>query len=76
MILMFMGDRAQRLSISEYSEDFSESPHEGSEFHSTLYHMIKDVASPAALENIRNSSSLFMDTVCHMLLSTRLLSYS
>ncbi|XP_055990575.1 dynein axonemal intermediate chain 7 [Sorex fumeus] len=76
MIIMFTGDRAQRLHISEYSEDFSEQPQEGSEFHSTLYHMITGVASPAALDNIRNSSTLFVDTVCYMLLSTRPLSYS
>ncbi|XP_054974032.1 dynein axonemal intermediate chain 7 [Sorex araneus] len=76
MIVMFTGDRAQRLHVSEYSEDFSEQPQEGSEFHSTLYHMVTGVASPAALDNIRNSSALFVDTVCHMLLSTRPLSYS
>lgn len=73
---MFTGDRAQRLNISEYSEEFSESPLEESEFHSTLYHMVKDFASLEALEGIRKTSYTFIDTVCHMLLATRLLSYS
>ncbi|XP_049638848.1 dynein axonemal intermediate chain 7 [Suncus etruscus] len=76
IILMFTGERAQRLNISEYSEEFSESPLEESEFHSTLYHMVKDFASLEALEGIRKTSYSFIDTVCNMLLATRLLSYS
>ncbi|KAM9229074.1 dynein axonemal intermediate chain 7 [Dugong dugon] len=75
-LLMFSGDRAQRLKISEYSETFSEALKEETEFHSTLYHMVKDFASGDALEKIRSSNSQFVDCVCQMLLSTRLLSYS
>ncbi|XP_054446876.1 dynein axonemal intermediate chain 7 isoform X1 [Pteronotus mesoamericanus] len=75
-LLMFNGDRAQRLKIDEYSEAFSEALKEETEFHSTLYHMVKDFASKEAMEKIRSSSCQFIDSVCHMLLSIRLLSYS
>ncbi|KAF6338995.1 hypothetical protein mRhiFer1_002120 [Rhinolophus ferrumequinum] len=75
-LLMFSGDRAQRLKIDEYSEAFSEALKEETEFHSTLYHMVKDFASEEAMEKIRSSNCQFLDSVCHMLLSIRLLSYS
>ncbi|XP_027448836.1 protein CASC1 isoform X8 [Zalophus californianus] len=74
--LMFSGDRAQRLKINENSEAFSEALQEETEFHSTLYHMVKDFASKKAMEKIRSSNCQFIDSVCYMLLSTRLLSYS
>nr|XP_055136329.1 dynein axonemal intermediate chain 7 isoform X5 [Symphalangus syndactylus] len=75
-LLMFSGDRAQRLKIKEKSEAFSEALKEETEFHSTLYHMVKDFASKEAMEKVRSSNCQFVNSVCHMLLSTRLLSYS
>lgn len=75
-LLMFSGDRAQSLRINENSEAFSEALKEETEFHSTLYHMVKDFASKEAMRYIRCSNCQFIDSVCHMLLSTRLLSYS
>lgn len=75
-LLMFSGDRAQRLKIDEYSEMFSEALKEETEFHSTLYHMVKDFASKEAMEKIRSAKCQFINSVCHMLLSIRLLSYS
>lgn len=75
-LLMFSGDRAQRLKINENSETFSEALKEETEFHSTLYHMVEDFASKKAMEKIRSASCQFIDSVCYMLLSTRLLSYS
>ncbi|KAM5173872.1 dynein axonemal intermediate chain 7 isoform 1-T1 [Callospermophilus lateralis] len=76
VLLMFSGDRAQRLKMDENSDSYSEALKEGTEFHSTLYHMLKDVASREAMEKINNSNCLFIDSVCHMLLSIRFLSYS
>ncbi|PNI98747.1 CASC1 isoform 12, partial [Pan troglodytes] len=75
-LLMFSGDRAQRLKIKEESEAFSEALKEETEFHSTLYHMVKDFSSEEAMEKVRSSNCQFVNSVCHMLLSTRLLSYS
>ncbi|XP_037059890.1 dynein intermediate chain CFAP94, axonemal isoform X5 [Peromyscus leucopus] len=75
-LLMFNGDRAQMLKIREDSEMFSEALQEETEFHSTLYHMVKDFASAEAMERVRHSNCQFIDSVCHMLLSTRVLSYS
>nr|XP_031526466.1 protein CASC1 isoform X4 [Vicugna pacos] len=74
--LMFSGDRAQSLKINESSEAFSKALKEDTEFHSTLYHMVKDSASEEAMEKVGRSSCQFIDSVCHLLLSTRLLSYS
>lgn len=75
-LLMFSGDRAQLLKIREDSEVFSEALKEETEFHSTLYHMAKDFASPEAMEKVRHSDCQFIDSVCHMLLSIRVLSFS
>ncbi|XP_010613441.1 protein CASC1 isoform X1 [Fukomys damarensis] len=75
-LFMFSGDRAWRLKINEESESFSEALGEETEFHSTLYHMVKDAASKEAVEKVRSSSCQFVDSVCYMLLSTRVLSYS
>ncbi|XP_059968029.1 dynein axonemal intermediate chain 7 isoform X2 [Mesoplodon densirostris] len=75
-LLMFSGDRAQSLKINESSDAFSEALKEETEFHSTLYHMVKDFASEEAMKKVRCSNCQFVDSVCHMLLSTRLLSYS
>ncbi|XP_057412479.1 dynein axonemal intermediate chain 7 isoform X6 [Balaenoptera acutorostrata] len=75
-LLMFSGDRAQSLKINESSDAFSEALKEETEFHSTLYHMVKDFASKEAMKKVRCSNCQFVDSVCHMLLSTRLLSYS
>ncbi|XP_036615110.1 dynein intermediate chain CFAP94, axonemal [Trichosurus vulpecula] len=75
-LYMFNGERAQKLKINELSEAFSEELQDDTEFHSTLYHMIKDFTSEAALQKIRNSNHLFIDSVCKLLLSVRVLTYS
>ncbi|KAL6075115.1 hypothetical protein STEG23_022554, partial [Scotinomys teguina] len=75
-LLMFSGDRAQMLKLREDSEVFSEALQEETEFHSTLYHMVKDFASAEAMGRVRHSDCRFIDAVCHMLLSIRVLSYS
>lgn len=75
-LLMFSGNRALRLKIDEDSEAFSEALKEETEFHSTLYHMIKDFASPETMEKTKDPDHQFVDSVCHMLLCVRILSYS
>ncbi|XP_006027400.1 protein CASC1 isoform X1 [Alligator sinensis] len=75
-LYMFNGQRAQRLKISETSEAFSEELAEETEFHSTLYHMIKDFASEPAIERVKKASCLFTDAVYQLLLGTRVLTYS
>ncbi|XP_062050929.1 dynein axonemal intermediate chain 7 isoform X1 [Lepus europaeus] len=75
-LLLFSGDRAQRLRMEEDSESFSEALREDTEFHSTLFHMVKDFASTEAMDRVRAPPCLLIDSVCHLLFSTRLLSYS
>ncbi|XP_074050332.1 dynein axonemal intermediate chain 7 isoform X2 [Macrotis lagotis] len=73
---MFNGERAQKLKITELSEEFSEELEDDSEFHSTLYHMIKDFTSETGMEKIQTTNHLFIDSVCKLLHSTRVLTYS
>lgn len=73
---MFNGQRAQKLKITEASEAFSEELEEDSEFHSTLYHMLKDSASKEAVDKVGGASFLFVDVVYELLLATRVLTYS
>uniref|UniRef100_A0A8C4UEC8 Dynein axonemal intermediate chain 7 n=1 Tax=Falco tinnunculus TaxID=100819 RepID=A0A8C4UEC8_FALTI len=75
-LYMFNGQKAQKLKITETSEAFSEELEEDSEFHSTLYHMLKDFASEAAIDRVERASFLFIDVVYQLLLATRVLTYS
>ncbi|NXC67477.1 CASC1 protein, partial [Anhinga anhinga] len=75
-LYMFNGQKAQKLKITETSEAFSEELEEDSEFHSTLYHMLKDFASKEAIDKVRTASFLFIDVVYQLLLATRVLTYS
>ncbi|KAM8973933.1 dynein axonemal intermediate chain 7 [Pelodytes ibericus] len=75
-LYMLNPERRQRLKISESAECFSDVLYTNSEFHSTLYHMIKDYASADATENLRHSHHLFMDCVHQLLNMTRVLTYS
>ncbi|XP_066446879.1 dynein axonemal intermediate chain 7 isoform X2 [Eleutherodactylus coqui] len=68
--------RAQRLKISEASDTFSEERYDGSEFHTTLYHMIRDYCSAEATTRLQHSHHLFMDCVYQLLSATRVLTYS
>ncbi|NXP93502.1 CASC1 protein, partial [Passerina amoena] len=75
-LLMFDGDKVQHLKLTETSEAFSEELKEESEFHSTLYHMVKDSASNEAMEKVERAGCLFIDSVYQLLLATRVLAYS
>ncbi|XP_012880523.1 PREDICTED: protein CASC1 [Dipodomys ordii] len=75
-LLLFSGQRAQRLRLTEDSDAFSEAVEEGTEFHSSLFHMVGDFASPDALDRIRGVAARHVDAVCQLLLATRLLSFS
>ncbi|KFW73320.1 Protein CASC1, partial [Pygoscelis adeliae] len=75
-LYMFNGQKAQKLKITETSEAFSEELEESSEFHSTLYHMLKDFASKEAIDKVETASFLFIDVVYQLLLATRVLTYS
>ncbi|XP_067415355.1 dynein axonemal intermediate chain 7 isoform X2 [Emydura macquarii macquarii] len=75
-LYMFNGQRAQRLKISETSEAFSEDLAENTEFHSTLFHMIKDFATEEAIDKVKEASCLFIDAVYQLLIATRVLTYS
>ncbi|NXF30916.1 CASC1 protein, partial [Nyctibius bracteatus] len=75
-LYMFNGQKAQKLKITETSEAFSEELEEDSEFHSTLYHMLKDIASKEAIHKVETASFLFVDVVYQLLLAMRVLTYS
>uniref|UniRef100_A0A8D0HV79 Dynein axonemal intermediate chain 7 n=1 Tax=Sphenodon punctatus TaxID=8508 RepID=A0A8D0HV79_SPHPU len=75
-LYMFNSQRAQRLRITEHSEAFSEDLAERTEFHSTLFHMIKDFATEAAVEKVKCTHYLFIDAVFQLLFAIRVLTYS
>ncbi|RXM33366.1 Protein CASC1 [Acipenser ruthenus] len=74
-LYLLSANRALRLQITEYSEEFSTDLAENSEFHSTFYHMLKDGISDAALNRINQSHYLFIDCVQKLLIATKVLSY-
>ncbi|NXY61865.1 CASC1 protein, partial [Callaeas wilsoni] len=75
-LCMFNGEKVQNLKLTETSEAFSEELEEESEFHSTLYHMLKDFASKEAMDKVERAGFLFIDSVYQLLLATRVLAYS
>ncbi|XP_039427293.1 dynein intermediate chain CFAP94, axonemal isoform X5 [Corvus cornix cornix] len=75
-LYMFNGEKVQTLKLTETSEAFSEELEEESEFHSTLYHMLKDLASKEAMDKVERAGSLFIDSVYQLLLATRVLAFS
>ncbi|XP_066176342.1 dynein axonemal intermediate chain 7-like [Sylvia atricapilla] len=75
-LCMFSGEKVQNLKLTETSEAFSEELKEESEFHSTLYHMLKDSASSEAMDKVGRAGFLFIDSVYQLLLATRVLAYS
>ncbi|XP_061328157.1 dynein axonemal intermediate chain 7 isoform X3 [Pezoporus flaviventris] len=75
-LYLFNGQKAQKLKITESSEAFSEEREEDSEFHSTIYHMLKDFSSKEAIDKVETASFLFTDVVYQLLLATRVLTYS
>ncbi|XP_060101922.1 dynein axonemal intermediate chain 7 [Heteronotia binoei] len=75
-LYMFNGQRAQKLRLTESSDTFSKAIADESEFHSTLFHLLKDTASEAALDRVQRAHYLFIDCVYQLLTATRLLSYA
>lgn len=75
-LYLLSSQRTQRLKISESDDIFSEDLYDGSEFHSTLYHMIKDYSSSDAIDRLKHSHHLFVDCVYQLLSMTRVLTYS
>ncbi|XP_057878913.1 dynein axonemal intermediate chain 7 [Melospiza georgiana] len=75
-LLMFDGEKVQHLKLTETSEAFSEEVREESEFHSTLYHMVKESASNEAMEKVERAGCMFIDSVYQLLLATRVLAFS
>ncbi|XP_043943611.1 dynein axonemal intermediate chain 7 isoform X2 [Protopterus annectens] len=75
-LYLLSAQRAERLKITELSDEFSDELAEQSEFHSTFYHMIKDDASEAAMEMVKNTHYLFVNCVHKLLTSTKVLTYS
>ncbi|XP_061571116.1 dynein axonemal intermediate chain 7-like [Cololabis saira] len=68
--------RSKKLELTEKCEGFSPDHYPGSEFHSTLIHILQDDMSPDAVARTRKSHHLFVDTVHRLLCATRPLVYS
>ncbi|XP_072047400.1 LOW QUALITY PROTEIN: dynein axonemal intermediate chain 7 homolog [Amphiura filiformis] len=75
-LLMVSRERAMKLKMTEYEEEFSDVHAEGSQFHADLYHMVNDLSTEPGLERMRNSHYRFVDAVYQMLAATRVIAYS
>ncbi|XP_062851617.1 dynein axonemal intermediate chain 7 isoform X2 [Trichomycterus rosablanca] len=68
--------RSQQLKMVESSTEFSPELAEGTEFHSTLLHMLRDTMSPEGRDRVNHVHHLFVETVRGLLFSTRVLTFS
>ncbi|XP_078530232.1 dynein axonemal intermediate chain 7 isoform X2 [Lissotriton helveticus] len=75
-LYLLSSQRACRLQMTEFSEEYADDLYEDSELHSSLFHMVKGYASDAAIERIKNSNYLFVDCVNQLLNYTKVLTYS
>ncbi|KAF4114651.1 dynein axonemal intermediate chain 7 isoform X3 [Onychostoma macrolepis] len=68
--------RNQHLKMKEHNDSFSPELAEGSEFHSTFLHMLRQDMSTEGQARVRQSHYLYTDTVQRLLCATRVLTYS
>ncbi|XP_067283335.1 dynein axonemal intermediate chain 7 [Pseudorasbora parva] len=68
--------RNQHLKMKEHDNSFSPELAEGSEFHSTFLHMLRQDMSIEGQARVRQSHYLYTDTVQRILCATRVLTYS
>uniref|UniRef100_A0A8C2C0B7 Dynein axonemal intermediate chain 7 n=1 Tax=Cyprinus carpio TaxID=7962 RepID=A0A8C2C0B7_CYPCA len=68
--------RNQHLKMKEHDDSFSPELTEGSEFHSTFLHMLRQDMSTEGQARVRQSHYLYTDTVQRLLCATRVLTYS
>lgn len=68
--------RNQRLKMKENDDGFSPELAEGSEFHSTFLHMLRQDMSRAGQEKVHQSQHLYADVIQRLLCATRVLTYS
>ncbi|XP_048010908.1 dynein axonemal intermediate chain 7 isoform X1 [Megalobrama amblycephala] len=68
--------RNQHLKMKEHDSSFSPELAEGTEFHSTFLHMLRQDMSIEGQARIRQSHYLYTDTVQRLLWATRVLTYS
>jgi cancer susceptibility candidate protein 1 len=73
---MVSKERAMKLKITEFDEEFSEDYADGSQFHADLYHMVCELSTEEGMERMRNTDFRFVDTVYQLLSATRILTYS
>ncbi|KAM4676778.1 dynein axonemal intermediate chain 7 [Discoglossus pictus] len=75
-LYMLSVQRTLKMKISESSETYSEDPADHTDFHSTLYHVLKDFSSTEAVERLQNTNYLLVDCVHQLLNMTKVLTYS
>lgn len=75
-VYLLGAQRNQRLKMKEHDDSFSPELAEGSEFHSTFLHMLRQDTSRKGQEKVRQSHYLYTDAVQRLLCVTRVLTYS
>lgn len=68
--------RNQHLKMKEHDSSFTPELAEGTEFHSTFLHMLRQDMSIEGQARVRQSHYLYTDTVQRLLCATRVLTYS
>ncbi|XP_017570890.1 dynein intermediate chain CFAP94, axonemal [Pygocentrus nattereri] len=68
--------RTQHLKMTERSSEFSPELAEGTEFHSTFLHMLRDSMSLEGRARVGHSHHLYIHTVQRLLYATRVLTFS
>ncbi|XP_051974518.1 dynein axonemal intermediate chain 7-like [Xyrauchen texanus] len=68
--------RNQLLEVKEHDDSFSPELAEGTEFHSTFVHLLRQDMSSEGQARVHQSHSLYTDTIQRLLCATRVLTYS
>ncbi|XP_070551634.1 dynein axonemal intermediate chain 7-like isoform X2 [Ptychodera flava] len=75
-LLMISSQRAMKLRMTEFDDQFTEDFAEGTEFHADLYHMVLDLSTEQGIDRMKLSSFQFVDAVYQLLSATRVITYS
>ncbi|XP_070553150.1 dynein axonemal intermediate chain 7-like isoform X8 [Ptychodera flava] len=75
-LLMISSQRAMKLRMTEFDDQFTEDFAEGTEFHADLYHMVLDLSTEQGTDRMKLSSFQFVDAVYQLLSATRVITYS
>jgi cancer susceptibility candidate protein 1 len=75
-LFLFTKARAEKLKMTEYSDEYSDERATGTDYHTNLYHLSVDVLGFQGKQRLQATSPVFKENIYQILHRTRLLTHS